>query len=136
VLRRAEAYYGQRGLAGRLLERSAARLVRPNATELAALLAAGEVDYILEYESVARQFGFRYVDLPADMAPTVVYGAAVPRATTRRQDAVEFIVFLLGDRGERLLRAGHVDFLRLPVALGRGIPPEIASLTRTVVDAR
>lgn len=133
LLRRAEAYYQQPGLTTRLFERSPQRLVRPNATELAALLEAGEVDYIIEYESVARQFGFRYVTLPADLAPAVLYGAAVPRASTRRADAVQLLVFVLGDRGTRIMRDADVDMLRTPVTLGRNVPQEISSLTRTVV---
>ncbi len=136
VLRRAEGYYGEPGLSRRLIERSGSSLVRPNATELAALLAAGQVDFILEYESVARQFGFRYVQLPSDLAPSVLYGATVPRGGTRRDDAVQFIAFLLGDRSAGIMHAAHVDMLRVPVAIGRDIPPAIASLTRTVVDAR
>lgn len=134
LLRRAEAYYQQPGLTSRLLARSTQRLVRPNATELAALLEAGEVDYVIDYESVARQFGFRYVTLPADLAPAVLYGVAVPRASTRRADAVQLVAFLLGDRGNRIMRDADVDMLRTPVTLGRNVPPEISSLTRTVVS--
>jgi molybdate/tungstate transport system substrate-binding protein len=134
VLRRAEAYYGQRGLTQQLLSRSGPRLVRPNATELAALLDAGQVDFILEYESVARQFGFRYVKLPADLAPAVLYGAGVPKASSRAEDAVRFVVYLLGPDGERIMRAAHVDVLRTPVVIGRNIPVEVSSLGRTVVS--
>ena len=134
LLRRAEAYYQSPGLTRRLLGRSPQQLVRPNATELAALLESGEVDYIIEYESVARQFGFSYVALPGDLAPSVLYGAAVPRATTRRDDAVEFLAFMLGDRGTAIMRSADVDMLRTPVTLGRNVPPGISTLTRTVVS--
>jgi ABC-type molybdate transport system substrate-binding protein len=134
VLRRAEGYYGERGLTARLLARAGPAYIRPNATELAALLAAGEVDFILEYESVARQLGFRYVSLPTDLAPAVLYGAAVPRASARQADAERFVAFLLGDDGARIMRASHVDMLRMPVALGRDIPAGISALTRTVVE--
>lgn len=134
LLRRAETYYEQPGLQARLLARSTQPLVRPNATELAALLDAGQVDYIIEYESVARQFGFRYVVLPADLAPSVLYGAAVPRASTRRDDGVAFIAFLLGERGTRIMHDADVDVLRTPVTLGRNVPQEVAALSRTVVS--
>lgn len=134
VLRRASDYYSDQGLSARLLERSTVRYVRPNATELAALLEAGEVDFILEYESVARQYGFRYVPLPADLAPAVLYGAAIPRAAPRTGDATAFVAFLLGDRGTRLLRAANVEAMGVPVALGRNIPPEVSALVRTVAS--
>lgn len=136
VMRRTEAYYDAAGLTPRLLANSGPRLVRPNATELAALLEAGEVDYILEYESVARQFGFGYTRLPGDLAPAVLYGATVPRASQRQDDAVRFVAWLLGDAGVRILRDQYVDVLRVPVALGRGIPPEVSAQGRTVVEAR
>lgn len=132
VLRRAGTYYAQDGLTQRLLERSGERHVRPNATELAALLEAGQVDYILEYEAVARQFGFQYVRLPADLSPAVLYGVAVPLASQRRDDAALFVAFLLGGTGQSILRASSVDLLRVPVALGRNIPPEVSALARTV----
>lgn len=134
LLRRAEAYYQSPGLTRRLLEHSPQRVVRPNATELAALLESGEVDYVIEYESVARQFGFPYVSLPGDLAASVLYGAAVPRATTRHDDAVQFLAFLLGERGTAIMRNAHVDMLRTPVTLGRNVPPGISALTRTVVS--
>lgn len=136
VLRRAGVYYDQDDLTQRLLDRSGQRYVRPNATELAALLEAGEVDYILEYEAVARQFGFPYVRLPADLSPAVLYGVAVPAASPRHEAATQFVAFLLGGMGGDVLRASSLDVLRVPVALGRNIPPEIAALTRTVAGGR
>ena len=132
VLRRAEGYYGRPGLSARLLSRSPIRLVRPNASELAALLEAGEVDYILDYESVARQYGFSYVPLPADFAPRVLYGATVPRAAPRQAAGVRFVAYLLGARGERLLRAAQVEVLRVPVVLGRNVPDEISAVGRVM----
>lgn len=133
MLRRASEYYREPGLSDRLLARSATRYVRPNATELAALLEAGEVDFILEYEAVARQFGFRYVSLPSDLAPAVLYGAAMPRQSARAADATRFITFLLDDRGTRILRAANMNALSVPVALGRNIPPEVSAVVRRVV---
>ncbi len=61
----AEQYYGEPELAARLAARTPPGNVRGSATELAALLAAGEMDYIVEYESVARAQGFRFLSLPA-----------------------------------------------------------------------
>lgn len=132
LLRRASEYYKEEGLTTRLLARAGARYVRPNATELAALLEAGEVDYILEYEAVARQFGFRYVSLPTDLAPAVLFGAAMSRQSARAADATRFITFLLDDRGTRILRAANLNALSVPVALGRNVPPEVSKVVRRV----
>lgn len=136
LLRRAEGYYREPGLTGRLLARSAQRYVRSNAAELAALLEAGEVDAILEYQSVAEQYGFRYVRLPADLAPAVLYGAAVHRESPAADAATEFVAFLLGDEGARIMREGDMDVLRIPVVVGRDVPPEISALARRIAEGR
>src|SRR5262245_39723507 len=61
----AERFYRKAGLAAGLLANAPERNIRPNAAELAALLAAGELDYIYDYESVAESNGFRFIALPA-----------------------------------------------------------------------
>ena len=61
----AERFYRQPGLAEVAARRTRpTRNIRPNAAELAALLAAGELDYIYDYQSVAESNGFRFVALP------------------------------------------------------------------------
>ena len=65
----AERFYRKPNLAASLLEHSPNRNIRPNAAELAALLAAGELDYIYDYQSVAESNGFGYVALPPDDRP-------------------------------------------------------------------
>jgi len=132
VLRRADAYYNQTGVTRALMANAPARHVRPNAAELAVLLETGEVDYVLEYEAVARQHGFRVLPLPLDLAVPVLYGVTVPRDAPRAAAGRAFVEFLLSVDGRRLLRADGVELLRLPVALGNNVPPEIAELVRTV----
>jgi molybdate/tungstate transport system substrate-binding protein len=135
LLGRAESFYAHRGLTDTILARSPLRYLRPNATELAALLETGEVDYILEYESVARQYGFRFVGLPADLAPPILYGLAVPRQAAHVREGVQFAAFILSAEGQRMLGDAHVDVLRTPVAIGTNIPPEVSALVRTVASA-
>ena len=132
LLRRAEAYYREAGLSARLLAQSGARFIRPNATELAALLETAEVDYVLEYESVAKQFGFKYILLPADLAGTVLYGVSVPRNAMYRREGERFVTYLLSDEGKAILRGADVEVLRLPVAIGTNIPSGISDLVRTI----
>jgi molybdate/tungstate transport system substrate-binding protein len=135
ILRRAETYYRVPGLADRLIGRASLRYVRPNATELAALLETGEVDYILDYESVARQYGFRFVTLPEDLAIAILYGISVPRQATHFQEGVEFVQFVLSDEGKQILRAAKVNVLSMPVAIGSAVPPEISGFVRTATAA-
>jgi molybdate/tungstate transport system substrate-binding protein len=132
LLQRSEAYYQQRGLTDTLLSRSAVRFMRPNATELAALLETGEVDYIIEYESVARQYGFAFVALPADLASDVLYGLSVPRNAPASAAGVKFAAFVLSAEGMRILRDAHVNVLATPVAVGTNVPSEISALVRTL----
>ena len=135
LLHRAEGVYGLPHLSERILERSTLKYVRPNAAELAVLLETGEVDYILEYESVARQYGFRFVDLPTELSLPVLYGISVPRQATQAASAVRFVAALLSDDGKDILREAHVRVLRVPVALGTNIPEEITEVVRTLATA-
>lgn len=132
VIRRADSYYGQRGLGDRLLARASIEHVRPNATELAALLETGNVDYVLDYESLARQYGFQFVALPEDLALAVTYGIAVPRGAAHRAEGVAFTAFVLSDEGKRILRDANVNVLATPVAIGTAVPPDISQRVRTV----
>lgn len=135
VLQRAESYYQQRGLNDRLLARATLRYVRPNATELAALLETGEVDYILDYESVARQYGFNVVTLPDDLSDAILYGISVPRQAPHFAEGVEFVAFVLSEEGKGILRDANVNVLNVPVAIGSVVPPEISQRVRTVAVA-
>jgi molybdate/tungstate transport system substrate-binding protein len=117
--------------------------MRGNAAELAGLLQLGELDYIFEYESLARSHGFRFVTLPREIdlgdpglaqqyatvsvrvagrnrrdsmtfvGAPILYGAAIPRAAPHPGAAARFIDYMLGD-GRATLRAAHVDMLDLP----------------------
>jgi molybdate/tungstate transport system substrate-binding protein len=135
LLRRAETYYKQPGLADGLLARASLRYVRPNATELAALLETGEVDYILEYESVARQYGFDFVSLPDDLTDTILYGIAVPRLAPYGRQGLEFVAFVLSEEGKRILREASVNVLSVPVAIGSNVPPEVSQFVRTITSS-
>jgi molybdate/tungstate transport system substrate-binding protein len=63
----AERFYHEPGLERSLLAAAPERNMRANAADLAALLAAGELDYIYDYQSVAQSNGFSFVQLPAEI---------------------------------------------------------------------
>lgn len=156
VYRLAEAYYHDDGLAKRLEERTPSRLLRGNAAELAALLSAGELDYIIEYESLARAQRFRFVPLPAAIdlgdpaqaasyamasvrigdgktavtrrgAP-ILYGVSVPRQAPHKGAGVRFLEFLFGPAGQSMLRSAFVDVLSHPMFIGDSVPAALRSL--------
>lgn len=146
----AESFYREPGLAMRLESKTPAGLIRANAADLAALLSAGELDYIIEYQSLARAHHFRIVPLPpeidlsdlsraADYAKATVsvsgargnstrrgapilYGISVPSHPTHADVGVRFLTFLLGADGRAMLRAAQVEALDDPVFTGTGVP--------------
>lgn len=135
LLQRAESVYGLPHLSERILERSTLKYVRPNAAELAVLLETGEVDYILEYESVARQYGFQFLDLPTELSLPILYGVSVPRQATHAAPATRFVAWMLSNDGKEILRDANVNVLRTPVALGTNVPTEITEVVRTLASA-
>jgi len=160
VFQLAERYYGSPGLAKQLLDHAPPRNMRPNAAALAALLAAGELDYIYEYQSVAESNGFRFVQLPAAIdlgdpahaaqyatasvtvrgaskgstatmtGEPILYGVTVPAAAPHRAAALRFLEFLTSQPVVARLRAAHVDMLEHPVVVGKGAPVELRGAAR------
>jgi molybdate/tungstate transport system substrate-binding protein len=144
----AERFYGKPNLAASLLEHSPDRNIRPNAAELAALLAAGELDYIYDYQSVAESNGFRYVALPPTIdlgdaqrekeyesvsvqvrgaspgttttirGEPILYGLSVPRAAPHPASADRFVAYLFSPVVLKQLRDAHVDMMASPVVHG------------------
>lgn len=155
MFRLAERHYRDPGLAQRLLANAPTRNVRPDASQLAALLEAGELDYIYEYESVAETHGFRFLELPGAidlgdpgraidyaaasvrvrssaggdsitvLGQPILYGLTVPRQAPHPEAAERFAALVLGAEGQRLLREGHVDALSEPVLHGDDAPSAV-----------
>lgn len=156
----AERYYKQAGLAASLLKAAPERNIRPNAAELAALLAAGEFDYIYDYQSVAESNGFRFIALPdainlgdpareaeyASASVTVrgasrgsqatfkgqpiLYGLSVPKSAPHPAAARRFLAYLSSPAVIKQLRDAHVDMLDPPIVVGSGAPAELRSAPR------
>jgi len=127
LFRRAERHYREPGLAAILLAAAPPRNMRANAADLAALLAAGELDYIYEYQSVAEANGFRFVALPADvdLGDRILYALSIPTHAPHPEVARRFLALLFAADSRRALRATHVDLLDHPVVIGAGAPPEL-----------
>jgi len=151
----AERFYRKPKLASSLLEHSPERNIRPNAAELAALLAAGELDYIYDYQSVAESNGFRYVALPPAIdlgdaqrekeyesvsvqvrgaspgttttirGEPILYGMSVPRAAPHPASADRFVAYLFSPVVLKQLRDAHVDMMTSPVVHGSGAPASL-----------
>jgi molybdate/tungstate transport system substrate-binding protein len=147
AFRLAERHYGVPGLAARLLAAAPPRNVRPREADQIALVEAGALDYVWTYENLARLAGLPYRTLPpsvdlgrvADSAAyaaaavrvpgrtprdsvtvrgaPIGYALAVPRAANDSAGGAAVAAYLLSDVGRRVLRAGALDALELPVRL-------------------
>lgn len=125
----AELRYRQPGLARRLAENAPEKNVRGNAAELAVLLAAGELDYIYEYESVARAQDFKFIVMPPDITGRpVIYALSIPAKAPHRAAAEQLLEHLQTTAVKASLRAAFVDMMTVPVVHGTGAP---AFLNRT-----
>ena len=157
VMRLAELYYKQPGLANRLVANSSAHVVRPKEVDLMGLLQAGEIDYAWSYESVAQAAKLPYVTLPRaiDLSdPTasaqyalatvripghtpkdtvelkgepILYGFTVPRDAPHKALGEKFAAFLVSDVGKRILEREHLDALSVPIFVGDSIPSVLTS---------
>jgi molybdate/tungstate transport system substrate-binding protein len=151
----AERHYRKPGLAQSLLGHAPDRNIRPNAAELAALLAAGELDYIYDYQSVAESNGFAYITLPDEInlgdpkrgreyatvsvrvrggtpgsrtefkGQPILYGLSEPLHAPHPDAASRFLAYLTSPDVVKQLRAAHVDMLDHPVVVGKGAPAEL-----------
>ena len=130
-------------------------VIRPKETDLTGLVESGSLDYFFIYKSVAEQHHLKYINLPAEInlgdfrkadyytqvsitlgstgktikAKPIVYGITVPGNAPHRKLAIEFLKFLLGEKGREVFEKNHQDFLNPPVAFGN-VPEEIRALVR------
>jgi molybdate/tungstate transport system substrate-binding protein len=114
--------------------------IRPKSVELVALVEVGGLDYAFEYRSVAVQHNLSYVDLPAEIdlgnviyedfyntvkvqradeeiitASTIIYGITVPKNAENPELGLEFVKFVIGDAGQKIIE----DTGQTPI-----VPPE------------
>ncbi|MEO8333669.1 MAG: extracellular solute-binding protein [bacterium] len=156
VYKLAEQFYREPGIAARLEAKTPPTLQRGNASELAALLSAGELDYIIEYESLAHSQKFKFIQLPSEIdlgdpahaatyatasvrvwngrdtvtrtgAP-ILYGMSVPRGALHRGAGQRFVEFLIGNDGKAILRGAYVDALDRPQFVGDSVPASLRAM--------
>ena len=148
----AERHYRSPGLAAALLAHAPEKNIRPNAAALAALLAAGELDFIYDYQSVAESNGFKFIRLPSEIdlgdprqaalygsvnvevrgtspgskttfrGQPILYGATIPAAAPHPRAAEALYRYLTSPAVIAQLRAAHVDMLDRPIVVGTGAP--------------
>jgi len=129
----AEKYYRKNGLAEKM-ESKNHEYIRPKEVDLVALLEANAIDYMFQYKSVAIQHGFKYISLPkeinlsdplinniyssvsTDIAGSkpgtkmkvtgdfINYSITILNDAPQKEEAVNFIDFMLSNEGLNILR--------------------------------
>src|SRR5690606_13242551 len=165
AMRLAERHYGRAGLAERLLDRAPTGLMRPKSADLVGLLQAGEIDYAWVYASVARTAGLEMVRLPdavslGDPGQAAAYAAesvsvagralgdtlsiigrpillalTVPLDAPHPVAAADFVAWLLGVDGRRILAGAGLDLLPRPLLSGGGAPDAVSEAVAGTVAA-
>ena len=134
----AEKYYRMPGLANKLVSKNK-DFIRPKEVDLVALVEANAVDYMFQYKSVAIQHGLKYTKLPdyinlGDPAKNEIYNSvsldvtgstpgskmtvkgdyinyslSVLSGAVNKDDAVDFVSFLLSSEGMEIFRKNGQD---------------------------
>jgi molybdate/tungstate transport system substrate-binding protein len=123
-------------------------IIKPKEVDLVALLESGSLDYAFEYESVAKQHGLKYIELPKQVnlgdpaldniygrvvvhilvgsneernitMKSIVYGVTIPRNAPHPKAALEFVRLLLSSVGRKVFEENGQPFLKHPVGYGR-----------------
>ena len=134
----AEKYYRMPGLANKLVSKNK-DFIRPKEVDLVALVEANAVDYMFQYKSVAIQHSLKYIKLPdyinlGDPAKNEIYNSvsldvtgstpgskmtvkgdyinyslSVLSGAVNKDDAVDFVSFLLSSEGMEIFRKNGQD---------------------------
>ena len=111
-----------------IIKESGKVFIKPKSVDLLADLESGQIDYAIEYLSVAKQHGLKYVRLPDDInlsnssksdfynlatvkladgkiihGDAINYAITIPNTSQHKDLAIKYIQMLLGDDGEKIL---------------------------------
>ena len=148
MLSLASGYYHQPDLEQRVLTNSPKEAMRDTETSLMSALQLGEIDYLAIYTSAAKSHHLKYLHLPADIdlsdpsrsslyahgraatthgelrGKPIVYAVTVPSSAEHRTLALEYVRFLIGPEGRRILAQSGFEPLTRPWAQGGAAVPE------------
>ncbi len=142
----AEKYYKKPGLAQQIERAIPKSNVRDHSIAVQGLLEAGELDYSFQYLSTAKQHKLRYLQMPEGInlgslaqkefyktveiqlaagAPgqfmtkkgiPIVYGISILKDAPNPKAAAEFVRFILGAEGQRVIAENYQTPINPPVA--------------------
>lgn len=125
-------------------------VMRPKETDLTGLVESGSLDYYFIYKSVAMQHHLKFIELPKEInlkdftladyygqvsitlgstgktikAKPIVYGVTVLKDAPNRELALQYLRFMLSEKGKKIFAESYQDFIWPPMAFGN-IPDEI-----------
>ena len=150
----AEKYYGKPGLYQKLKSGVPEKNIRPKSVELVALLQAGELDYIYCYRSIAEQNKLPFLAFPPEIdfsdagrgeyyagatvevsgnkpgerlklkGMPILYGLTIPKEAPDREEAEEFVEFMLSPQGQQIMQKRYLMTISPPLASDRGRLPD------------
>ena len=147
-------YYKQPDLEAKVLANSPESNMRDTETDLISALQLGQIDYLAIYRSDAVQHHMESIDLPpqinlsdpkydADYAKAsaktkngelsgrpIIYAVTIPTTAPHPKLAQEFIAYLLGPEGQKVIAANGFIPLKQPYAMNRDkVPADLRKLT-------
>ena len=150
----ASRYYKQPDLEAKVLANSPDTNMRDTETDLISALELGQIDYLAIYHSDAVQHHMKSLDLPPQInlsdpkfdtdyakatAKTkngeltgrpIIYAVTIPTDAPHPKLAQEFIAYVLGPAGQKVIAANGFIPLKQPYAMHRDkVPPALRKLT-------
>jgi molybdate/tungstate transport system substrate-binding protein len=154
MLKLADGYYHDPQLSASILKNSPNSLVAQVETSLTAALQTGQIDYLAIYRSSAIEDHFHYLKLPNQInlsdpalahtyatvkvngpaGPTtgkpIIYALTIPTNAPNPALARKFIAFLIGPKGEAIMRTnGFVSVTPALASSKAALPSSLRSLT-------
>jgi molybdate/tungstate transport system substrate-binding protein len=133
-----EKFYKIKGLAGKLASKNK-DFIRPKEVDLVALLESNAIDYMFQYKSVAMQHKFKFIELPDDVnlsdpSRKEIYGSVTTEVSgskpgtkmkvsgdfinysisvldkaPQRDAAIDFLTFMISEKGKEIFRENGQD---------------------------
>ncbi|MBO8137929.1 MAG: tungstate ABC transporter substrate-binding protein WtpA [Desulfotomaculum sp.] len=161
VWKLAEKHYQEPGLYKKLEEGCPPRNIRPKETDLIAMVESGALDYLFIYRSVAQQHNMPFIELPEEInlssiehedfykqatvettgknpgetinqvGKPIVYGVTLLKDAPNRENAVEFLKFLLDkEKGLKIMEQNGQPVIDPLIIKGKeALPEELKEVT-------
>jgi molybdate/tungstate transport system substrate-binding protein len=116
LLKRAETFYNSHGLSEKIIGVNGVQVL-PVAEELeVVLLQSGKLDAGFFYSTETAEAKIPALSLPPAITSHAIYTVTIPHTATNPEGAAEFVAFLLGSDGQRLLKEHGLTLQRMHIS--------------------